>query len=94
MLFHSPDLFHARIILDQSWALDAVYAVFDRGSTYPLITAYDGRLWPSLLATTVWRDYELDARELFRSLMRTCGILFPYSKADVALQSEAIDLAP
>ena len=94
VVFHSPDLFHDRIILDQSWALDAVYAVFDRGSTYPLITAYDGRLWPSLLATTVWRDYEPDARELFLSLMRTCGILFPYSKADDALQSEAIDLAP
>ena len=94
VVFHSPDLFHDRIILDQSWALDAVYAVFDRGSTYPLITAYDGRLWPSLLATTVWRDYEPDARELFLSLMRTCGILFPYSKADAALQSEAIDLAP
>ncbi|MFN9072247.1 MAG: COR domain-containing protein, partial [Cyanobacteriota bacterium] len=83
-----------RIILDQSWALDAVYAVFDRDSTVPLISANDGRLTPSLLAATVWRGYEPEARELFLSLMRTCGILFPFSEADPALGLEAAYLAP
>jgi internalin A len=94
VVFHSPELFHDRIILDQSWALDAVYAVFDRGSTYRLITGNDGRLTPSLLAKTVWRDYEPEAQNLFLSLMRTCGILFPYRQADAALGLEAVDLAP
>ena len=94
VVFHSPDLFHDRIILDQSWALDAVYAVFERGSTYPLIRADDGRLWPSWLASTVWRDYEPEARELFLSLMRTCAILFPYNQADADLGQEASYLAP
>ncbi|MFM8968594.1 MAG: COR domain-containing protein, partial [Vulcanococcus sp.] len=94
VVFHSPDLFHDRIILDQSWALDAVYAVFERGSTYPLITGNDGRLTPSLLSSTVWRDYEPEARELFLSLMGTCAILFPYRKADAALGLEAVYLAP
>jgi internalin A len=94
VVFHSPELFHDRIILDQSWALDAVYAVFDRGSTYPLITGNDGRLTPSLLANTVWREYEPEAQELFLSLMCTCGILFPYQKADAELALEAVYLAP
>jgi internalin A len=49
VVFHSPDLFHDRIILDQSWALDAVYAVFDRGSTYPLINANDGLASPEVV---------------------------------------------
>jgi internalin A len=71
-----------------------VYAVFDRGSTYPLITGNDGRLTPSLLANTVWRNYEPEAQKLFLSLMRTCGILFPFRKADADLGLEAIDLAP
>jgi internalin A len=93
VVFHSPDLFHNRILLDQSWALDAVYAVFERGSTYPLIKANDGRLWPSLLAT-VWREYEPEAQELFLSLMGTCGIVFPYRQADAALGLEAQYLAP
>jgi internalin A len=94
VVFHSPDLFHDRIILDQSWALDAVYAVFERGSTYPLIKANDGRLWPSLLAATVWREYEPEAQGLFLSLMRTCGIVFPYREADADLGLEAEYLAP
>ena len=94
VVFHSPDLFHDRIILDQSWALDAVYAVFDRGSTYPLITANDGRLTPSLLAASVWRDYEPEAQKLFLSLMGTCGIVFPYRQADDDLGLEAEYLAP
>ena len=94
VVFHSPDLFHDRIILDQSWALDAVYAVFERGSTYPLITGNDGRLTPSLLTSTVWRDYEPEAQELFLSLMCTCGILFPYRKADADLGLEAVYVAP
>jgi len=94
VVFHSPDLFHNCIILDQSWALDAVYAVFERESTYPLIKANDGRLWPSLLAQTVWRDYEPKAQELFLSLMHTCGIVFPYREADDAMGLEAEYLAP
>jgi internalin A len=94
VVFHSPKLFYDRIILDQSWALEAVYAVFERGSTYPLIIGNDGRLTPSLLANTVWRNYEPEARELFLSLMCTCGILFPYRKADAALSLEAVYLAP
>ncbi len=94
VVFHSPDLFHNRILLDQSWALDAVYAVFERGSTYPLIKANDGRLWPSLLAATVWREYEPEAQKLFLSLMGTCGIVFPYREADGALGLEAEYLAP
>jgi internalin A len=94
VVFHSPDLFHNRILLDQSWALDAVYAVFERGSTYPLIKANDGRLWPSLLAATVWREYEPEAQKLFLSLMGTCGIVFPYREADADLGLEAEYLAP
>jgi internalin A len=94
VVFHSPDLFHNRILLDQSWALDAVYAVFERGSTYPLIKANDGRLWPSLLAATVWREYEPEAQKLFLSLMGTCGIVFPYRQVDADLGLEAEYLAP
>ena len=94
VVFHSPDLFHNRILLDQSWALDAVYAVFERGSTYPQIKANDGRFWPSLLAASVWSEYEPEAQKLFLSLMCTCGIVFPYREADALLGQEAQYLVP
>jgi internalin A len=59
-----------------------------------LITANDGRLTPSLLAASVWRDYEPEAQRLFLSLMCTCSIVFPYCQADAALGLEAEYLAP
>lgn len=35
MVFYQPHLFDNRLILDQSWALNAVYAVFTReGGVY------------------------------------------------------------
>ena len=32
-VFHRPGLFEDRIVLDQGWALDAIYAIFNRTST-------------------------------------------------------------
>jgi internalin A len=94
VIFHRRELFLDRIILDQSWALDAVYAVFDRASTYQLIKADDGRFSPSLLAATIWRDYEPEAQRLFISLMLSCGIIFPHRPADASTGLEAQYLAP
>ena len=34
VVFHREDIFEDRIILDQSWALDAIYAVFNRTESY------------------------------------------------------------
>ena len=60
------------------------------GASRPL-NAY---LSPSLLAATVWREYEPEAQKLFLSLMCTCGIVFPYRQADDDLGLEAEYLAP
>ena len=35
VVFYRQDLFSDRIILDQNWALDAVYAVFHRSQAVP-----------------------------------------------------------
>ncbi len=34
VVFYRADIFKDRIILDQSWALDAIYAVFRRTESY------------------------------------------------------------
>lgn len=94
VVFHQPGLFHDRIILDQSWALDAVYAVFDRTKAYPLILGQYGRFTPSLLSMTVWRDYAEEERALFLSLMQSCGIAFVHREADRRAGSEIEYLAP
>jgi internalin A len=43
VVFYRPGLFGGRIILDQNWALEAIYAIFDRKKILPLLRGY-GRL--------------------------------------------------
>jgi internalin A len=43
VIFYRSGLFGSRIVLDQNWALEAIYALFDREKTLPLLRGY-GRL--------------------------------------------------
>lgn len=77
-VLHRPGLFDDRIVLDQNWAMEAVYAVFDRDrGAYRLIRHRNrGRFTLDDLALTVWVAYGDDDRRLFLNLMRTCGVAF------------------
>lgn len=98
VVFYQTHLFGNRIILDQSWALEAVYALFDRQKAYPLILSQRGRFTQSLLAMTAWRDYTDPDQRLFLSLMESCGIAFVHRKAiptmGLATEYLAPDLLP
>ncbi|HMS82227.1 MAG TPA: COR domain-containing protein [Nitrospira sp.] len=94
VVFYQPHLFDNRIILDQSWALDAVYAVFDRQETYPYIRSLRGRFTQSLLALSIWRDYSDAEQQLFLSLMESCGIAFIHREAEPKLGLPVEYLAP
>lgn len=94
VVFHQPHLFGDRIILDQSWALEAVYAVFDRQKAYPLILSQRGKFTRSLLALTAWCDYEDTDQRLFLSLMESCGIAFIHRDADTKMELDTEYLAP
>jgi internalin A len=40
VIFYRPGLFGGRIVLDQNWALEAIYALFDRKKILPLLRGY------------------------------------------------------
>jgi internalin A len=90
VVFYRPDLFSNRIILDQDWALDAVYAVFHRGKAIPWLRN-SGRFTREDLAATVWQEYSPEEQSLFLGLMESCGVCFSYRKTD---QEEARYVAP
>jgi internalin A len=90
VVFYQPDLFSNRIILDQDWALDAVYAVFHRGQAMPWLRN-SGRFTREDLAATVWQSYSPEEQRLFLGLMESCGVCFSYRKT---LQEEAHYVAP
>jgi internalin A len=94
-VFFRKGLFGDQIILDQAWALDAVYAVFDRASqTVKKIERNRGRFRCSELAEWVWQKHGVPEQELFLSFMQQCGICFTIQKEGHEKRVEAEYIAP
>jgi internalin A len=95
-VFHRPGLFDNRIILDQSWALEAIYAVFHREKCFKRIERQHGRFTGSDLAEWIWNEggYGEKEQELFLSMMQACGICFTHRRASPDKRIEAEYIAP
>ena len=94
VVFHREDIFEDRIILDQTWALDAIYAVFNRTERYHQLQRLKGRFTRPDLQTLVWRDYATKDQELFIDMMRSCGVCFVHRQSDAGAKIEAEYIAP
>jgi internalin A len=94
-VFYRKGLFGDQIILDQGWALEAVYAVFDRASlTVRKIERNRGRFRRSELAEWVWQNHGVPEQEVFLSFMEQCGICFTIENEDDEMRVEAEYIAP
>jgi internalin A len=94
VVFHDSELFSNCIVLDQTWALDAVYTVFHRGKMVPLLRD-SGRFTREDLAWIAWQEHSLEEQRLFLGLMESCGVCFPCGKtARGETQYIAPDLLP
>jgi internalin A len=89
-------LFDEQIILDQSWALDAIYSVFHRGKSYRKIQRLRGLFTRSDLAEWIWNEagYREGEQKLFVSMMLSCGICFTYRREQPQRSIEAEYIAP
>lgn len=96
IVFYREGLFGDAIILDQGWALDAIYAVFHREKSYTRIRRNQGRFTRSDLADWVWAEHGEEEQALFLSMMQTCGICFAHRPASKGVEAEFIapDLLP
>lgn len=98
-VFYRQGMFHDQIVLDQQWALDAIYALFDREKgAFKVLQYFNGRFTRDLLAQLVWQKPSVEDQELFISMMLSCGICFQYrmvreERAEVA-EYIAPDLLP
>jgi internalin A len=77
-VFYRRDLFDNQIIIDQGWALEAIYAVFNRDKCYRQLLRQNGRFTQADLAEWVWDEagYGVKEQELFLSMMQSCGVCF------------------
>ncbi|MCA3367029.1 MAG: leucine-rich repeat domain-containing protein [Roseomonas sp.] len=94
-VFYREGLFQNRIVLDQNWAMAAIYALFDRNETYGRLQRRGGLFDRADLAQ-VWRDYSEAEQRLFLSMMTSCGICFVFrtDEAEGEDGSNTIYLAP
>ena len=83
VLFYRPGLCD-RIVLDQNWALEAIYAIFDRKKTLPLLRGY-GRFSRADLEALIWSGYTAEEQEVFLGMMESCGICFEWRTAQEQL---------
>ena len=74
-LFYQSDLFQNQIILDQEWALEGMYALFQRGPFYKQLKFSGGRTSLDVLEWP-WQNYDLNTRKIFLSMMESCEICF------------------
>jgi internalin A len=82
IVFYRPGLFDDRIILDQGWALEAIYAVFNRESCYRPLRNLRGRFSRAILEALAWREHTAAEQEVFLGMMRSCGICFAHRHGD------------
>ncbi|MFZ1426911.1 MAG: leucine-rich repeat domain-containing protein, partial [Geminicoccaceae bacterium] len=94
VVFYRQGLFDDRIVLDQAWALDAIYAVFQRERCYQQLLWMRGRFTRAMLELLVWQEHGLEEQNLFLSMMRSCGICFVHREAGDATEYVAPDLLP
>ena len=76
VLFYREGLFKGRIVLDQNWALEAIYAIFDRKKILPRLQEKKGRFDRKLLEELLWSDYTPAEQKVFLGMMENCGICF------------------
>ena len=81
IVFYREGLFDDRIILDQAWALEAIYAVFDRENCYRPLRHLRGRFSQAILEALVWREYNAAEQEVFLGMMQSCGICFAHRRS-------------
>jgi len=77
VVFYREGYFHDDIILDQEWAIRAVYAIFDRAEgPYRIFLGQQGAFSGEDLKSLVWPNYSENECELFVGFMLSCEICF------------------
>jgi internalin A len=80
VIFYRPGLFGGRIVLDQNWALEAIYSIFHRDKCFKQFKKLHGRFSQEDLELLIWSDYTPEEEKVFLGMMESCGICFEVRK--------------
>lgn len=77
VVFYRQGLFQNKIILDQAWAIKAIYTLFDReGLYYDFLQNKKGQFLGADLHKVWGKDHQEAEQELFVSFMLSCELCF------------------
>ena len=81
-VFYDPDHFGPRLIVDQQWAIEAVYSLLDRtAGTYAMLQlAAQHGLTIDMLRAHAWQQFTVDEHRLLVEFMTSCEICFEFSE--------------
>ncbi|TAD99066.1 MAG: hypothetical protein EAZ97_09685 [Bacteroidetes bacterium] len=83
VVFYREGLFENKIIIDQQWAIDAVYTLFDRKKYYYRLKEAKGKFTKEDLKE-FWENYKTPEQELFLSFMISCEICYKFENQYIA----------
>ena len=85
-----------KIILDQKWAIDAIYAVLDRERSVRLLKGQGGKFNRRTLADVIWDQlgHKTAEQRIFLNMMVKCGVCFPWRRHHGLDEDETIYIAP
>jgi len=84
VVFYREGLFNNQIIIDQQWAINAVYTLFDRDNVYyDFLQNKKGFFTQSDLGK-IWKDNNEEERKLFLSYMKSCEICYEKDNGYIA----------
>ena len=85
VVFYKENLFNGEIILNQDWAIKAIYTLFDRDDTYyEILEGRKGKITGDFLMDKVWKgegqNYDESECALLVSFMLGCEMCFETTK--------------
>ena len=81
VVFYKDGLFKNQIILNQEWAIKAIYTLFDRAKFYYEIEKSKGKFSGKDLQR-YWKAYTAEEQKLFLSFMTSCQMCFEIRERD------------
>jgi internalin A len=94
-VFHQPGMFGDAIVLDQQWALDGIYTLFDRSRVLPLLRGHNSLFAQELLDALAWQGhYSAAEQQLLMSMMASCDLIFPVHQWSETHYYAMIDALP
>jgi hypothetical protein len=85
VVYYQPGRFNDEIILDQGWAIKAIYTLFDRKKGIPYQLEASKGIFNGAFVQDIWREEgfpDQDTHELFISFMKSCDLCFEVEKQE------------